>query len=112
MDKRRFVEITHFLSKTSHVMSKSVQLLLVKITKKKNIKVYLAGTDKEKEGSWKTFYDGDEIQHLTWGPNRPNNDGDCYNCLMKESEMAFSGDPHHSLQMTKNLIIILSSLRY
>jgi hypothetical protein len=58
--------------------------------------------NKGKEGTWKTWYNGDEIQHLPWAPSRPYayNDGDGSNCLMQESEITFSGDPHHSIETT------------
>ena len=67
---------------------------------KRTIKVYLAGTDKDKEGTWVTWYTKDKIQHLPWGPNRPYNDGDRYNCLMLESEMSNKKSPHLNIGST------------
>ena len=94
VDTSRFDKLTHFLSKRGHMSSQECSADEDSDGTRRTIKVYLAGSDMEKEGSWTTWYNKTIIQFLPWASNRPYNDGDRYNCMMLQSEMNNEGDPH------------------
>ena len=51
------------------------------------LRVWLAGSDEEEEGRWRTWYTDQDIEYLPWAPARPYDGGTEYNCLELEMEL-------------------------
>ena len=91
-ERRHFEELTHFMAKTAN--SFSDQCSSAKEAGAREVQVYLAGQDEDREGEWLALDGGGAIQFLPWAPNRPYNDGEQYNCLMLEMGLGPSDRPH------------------
>ena len=100
VEEQELDQITRFLSKVSNMNTNECSSNLEEGSSRKSIKVYVAGTDEDKEGLWETWYSKHKIAYLPWGPNRPYNDGDQYNCLMLESEMQSTGNTLFTIEKT------------
>ena len=100
VNKEEHNQITHFLSLTNHMNIGACSSHVDEKGLRKNIKVYIGGTDEAEEGVWETLYTNQRIEYLPWGPNRPYNNGDQYNCLMLQSHMQSTGDPHYDIEST------------
>ena len=85
-----FDEVTRFLAKRSS--SYATECSTPTEEGQQQVQVYLGVTDAEVEGSWRKE-DGSAVEHLPWARNRPYNDGDLYNCLMVQVDLADRGRP-------------------
>ena len=78
VEKKKFQGITRFLTGPGQTSSRECAS-----TWNKNdrvVQVFLGGTDREEEASWRTWQTGKEIFHLPWAPNRPTKNGIANNC--------------------------------
>ena len=94
VDRSRFDEITHFISRSGHMNSNECSASSDSDGTRRTIQVYLGGSDMDSEGLWTTLYNKTKIQYLPWGPSRPYKEGENYNCMMLESTMINTGHPH------------------
>ena len=106
---KEFDDMLYFLSLSVNMRSGGC---VEKLEDGNNIEVWAGGTDQDKEGDWVTWNTKENIEveqsyilfqilmqclilkYLPWGPNRPYNDGELYNCLVIETIMKDVGKPH------------------
>ena len=93
INKTEFSSILHHLGSPANMNAGECSTVLDSDTKE--IQVYLGGTDDDVEGVFTTWYTRQLIEYLPWGPNRPYNDGELYNCLMLKASLADTEAVHH-----------------
>ena len=91
-EKKHFNTLTHFMAKTANGFSD--QCSIAREDGDREVQVFLAGQDEEREGEWRALEGDRVIEFLPWAPNRPYNDGELYNCLMLELKLSPSNQPH------------------
>ena len=94
INKTEFTEILHHLGSPASMAAPECSTALDSETNE--IQVWLGGTDEDKEGVFTTWYTRQLIQYLPWGPNRPYNDGDLYNCLMLKASLSATEAVNHA----------------
>ena len=93
INKTQLTEILHHLGSPASMNAAECSTALDSETNE--IQLYLGGTDDDVEGVFTTWYTRQLIQYLPWGPNRPYNDGDLYNCLMLKASLRATEAVHH-----------------
>ena len=93
INRTELTEILHHLGSPASMKATECSTALDSQTNE--IQVYLGGTDEDQEGVFTTWYTRQLIKYLPWGPNRPYNDGDLYNCLMLKASLSATEGVNH-----------------
>ena len=103
LQRDKFEVITRFL--TGRGQTSSSQCASTWNREDRTVQVFLGGTDREEEGSWRTWQMEKEIFHLPWAPNRPTKNGTDNNCIMLAARSKEVGRPMLQLEEGQTDII-------